>query len=190
MGCAGSREHAPPVKRMQPPQPIAPPRPQSTESDAARDQRRKEAAIREAATTEMIRRIEQDAALMLELREPLEAEMSRAGLLNEVTECWPPRRIEAKLVLEPSALDVEGYKAIQRKRYVREAYENALGRLGRQMMLRQGWRPWNHCMVRSDAARSRIALIFIAWTLKASAQLCVLPRDLLYMLFTWVAAEQ
>jgi hypothetical protein len=64
--------------------------------------------MREAATTEMIRRIEQDAALLLELQKPLEAEMARACLQNEVRECWPPRRIDA-IVWDTSNLDVEAY---------------------------------------------------------------------------------
>jgi hypothetical protein len=53
-----------------------------------------------------------------------------------------------------------------------------------------GWRPWNHCIVPSAAARSRIVTLFIAWTLKASPLLSLLPRDVLYMVFTLVAREE
>jgi hypothetical protein len=121
---------------MLPPQP-PPPRPsRPVESLEVAAQRQRDVAVREAASAEMVRRIEQDPVLMLELEGPLRKELVGSGLQAELSEAWPPARIGLSPLGQCD--DMEAYKKTQKLRYVREAYENAVGRMGRQLMLRQG----------------------------------------------------
>ncbi len=134
----------------------------------------------------MVEQLEGDAAAMAQIEEELKAELKKGGLESVAEEEWPPRPCPTggmQLNYAAQWEDVQAFKLAQRRRYVRQCYETAVLLVGMRMMVRQGWRPWNHCFVVSQAARREIVYLFTLWKLRKSDLLSSLPRDVLFVIF-------
>ena len=78
------------------------------------------------------------------------------------------------------------YKRIQKIRYARACYESAVRILGEKLLLSEGWRPYLHLLVRSRVRRREVVYVFSLWKLDKSPCLSSLPKDLFYLIFTFL----
>ena len=157
-----------------------------------REERDRQAAKRkkrderiEANMRDIVGRMERDPAVNDRIREVVEIALVRAGCWDE-TAPWPPSAEKIDVPLNM----IEDYKAEQKKRYARQQYESQVLSLGRRMLLCEGWQPWAHGLIVSKVIRHRIQYVFSVFYLKKSAMLSMLPKDVLYQIFTYLSQEK
>ncbi len=135
---------------------------------------------------QMVRRIEADPVVADRIASLVRPEFERAGLTPIVDDGeWPPiASPTADQVFGSMDWNLEDFKVVQKKRYLRQIYENAVRREGVRLMLLEGWRPWNHCLIPSAETRKAIVFLFLMYVLRQSVEFCSLPKDVLFMIFT------